>query len=56
MEKKTTFRQEILVVNWRDNIRYLILIELYNDIPKHSFIVRMPVPCTQFAWNIYLMN
>ena len=53
---KTTFMQEHLVINYDDHIHYMVIIELVDYVPVRSFIVRMPAPCTQFAWNMYLMN
>ncbi len=56
MEKKTTFRQEHLVIDMDDHQHYMIVVELENNIPVRSFTVKMPEPCLTFPSHPNLFN
>lgn len=56
MEKKTTFMQEHLVINYDDQIHYMVIIELVDYVPINSFLVKMPAICVENRFNIYCLN
>jgi len=56
MEKKTTFMHQHLVINFDDHVHFLVIIELINYVPIHSFIVKMPAPFLQYPFNMYCLN
>ena len=55
-KSKPRFIMEYLDVNDESPDIYYVIMEIIDDIPVNSFIVKSPRPYTLFPFNIYLKN
>jgi hypothetical protein len=56
MKSKPRFIMEYLDANDESPDIYYVIVELVDDVPVNSFIVKSPRPYTHFPFNIYLKN
>lgn len=56
MKSKPRFIMEYLDANDESPDIYYVIVELVDDVPVNSFIVKSPRPYTLFPFNIYLKN
>jgi len=56
MNKKITFLQEILYLDYFHPFRYLIIIEVEHGKPKSTMTVKIPDPHPEFPSDPYLYN
>lgn len=57
-KSKVKFRQEDLIIGNEDEMQdyYLIIIELHDDKPVSSIIVKVPQPFLRVYANPYILN
>lgn len=56
MKNKPRFIMEYLDVNDECPDIYYVIMEIVDDVPVNSFIVKSPRPYTLFPFNLYLKN
>lgn len=56
MKKKKWFIQEYLCIDFESPDRYIIIIEVEDDIPLTSLVVKIPKIYPQFPINPYIVN
>lgn len=56
MKSKPRFIMEYLDISDEDPDMYYVIIQIEDDKPVNSFIVKSPKPYTLFPFNIYLKN
>lgn len=56
MKQQRRFIMEYLDISDEDPNMYYVIIEIVDDVPVNSLIVKSPKPYTLFPFNIYLKN
>ena len=54
MKKKRIFLQEYFCVDFESHNQYLVIIEIEDDLPITSFVVKLPRIYAQFSNNTLL--
>ena len=55
-KSKTTFIQLEFYVEYDRPSDYLVLVEVVDDVPRASYTVRVPTPCTHFPRFPFIKN
>jgi hypothetical protein len=56
MKKKTKFIQEHFCVDYETPDRYLLLVEVEDDIPVAAYVVKVPEPYLRCTLYPYVVN
>lgn len=56
MQNNTRFIQHAFYTEYDRPTDYIVIIEIVNDIPVATYIVKVPVPFMQFPLNPFFKN
>ena len=56
MKGKTRFIQLEFYTDYETSSDYLVLVEVVDDVPRVSYTVRVPTPCTHFPKFPHIKN